>query len=1002
MSSDGEEWEARRRSAAGPVAAGAHAGRRRGAAGTHRLRGQAGDRRAGPAGRADARRPARPGHLLLEGVPGVAKTLAVETFARVVGGTFARLQFTPDLVPVRHPRHPDLPAGPRGVRRRARPGGGQLRARRRDQPRPGEGAVGAAGGDGRAARVDRRADLPDARPVPRARHPEPDRERGRLPAARGAARPLPLQDHRRATRAPEEEREIVYRMGAEPPVAQQVLRAGGARPAAERRVARVRAPRARRLRRAAGRRHPHARRARAGRRRGLGRLRRVAARHAGHRRAPPGRWRWSAAATTCCPRTCSTSPPDVLRHRLVLSYDAVADRVPVDRILGRVLAGRPAAAGHRPYTPPGCRADRPAAAAAPVADLARATAARAVRLRDPAGWTAGAGHGAGADGPAPARRAAAGQPPRPGARARAPSRGRPGSTSPATTCAGWTGRSPPAPPSRTCGRRSPTGSWRPGWSMDLSASLDFGTGGCEKRDLAVAALAAVAHLTPGRRQPDRRDRRARASRRCGSRPAAACAHARGLLRAGRAHAARTGGTRGDLAARRRGAAPPAAAARAGRRDLRLPRRARVGARRCGRCRRATSCSRSRCSTRASWSCPTSARSCSPTRRPAASARCQTTPLLCREFAAAAAAHRDRVAVALRRCGAAHLRLRTDSRLDRRHRPVRRSPASAAWIGRRHGTPDGVAASGRGRGELRHALVAAAARRRRRAGRRLPPAAAPPPPRHAARSPTWSCWTGSRRTARAGCGTSPPLALLVALALLTVALAGPTAEARVPRNRATVVLVIDVSLSMQATDVEPTRLAAAQAAAKAFADQLTPGVNLGLVSFAGTAAVLVSPTTDRASVKRAVDGLQLAESTATGEAISRGAAVDRDVLQVRLGGRQDGPAARADRADDRRQADRAGARRRERAARGVHRGRKAAEAKVPVSTISFGTDYGSIEIDDEPHVGGRGRRGDAADRRAVGRAVLHRGQRRRSCAGLRRAGRADRLRDASRWTRAARG
>ena len=101
---------------------------------------------------------------------------------------------------------------------------------------------------------------------------------------------------------------------------------------------------------------------------------------------------------------------------------------------------------------------------------------------------------------------------------------------------------------------------------------------------------------------------------------------------------------------------------------------------------------------------------------------------------------------------------------------------------------------------------------------------------------------------------PAIALITALTLLTVALAGPTAEARVPRNRATVVLVIDVSLSMQATDVEPNRLAAAQAAAKSFADQLTPGVNLGLVAFAGTAAVLVSPTTDREAVKRAVDAL----------------------------------------------------------------------------------------------------------------------------------------------------
>jgi Ca-activated chloride channel family protein len=113
----------------------------------------------------------------------------------------------------------------------------------------------------------------------------------------------------------------------------------------------------------------------------------------------------------------------------------------------------------------------------------------------------------------------------------------------------------------------------------------------------------------------------------------------------------------------------------------------------------------------------------------------------------------------------------------------------------------------------------------------------------------------------------PVALLLAgLVLFTVALAGPTAEQKVPRNRATVMLVIDVSLSMRATDIEPTRIAAAQREAKRFVHDLTPGVNLGLVSFAGSATVLVSPTTERVSVMRAIDNLKLAEATGTGEAI----------------------------------------------------------------------------------------------------------------------------------------
>ena len=114
---------------------------------------------------------------------------------------------------------------------------------------------------------------------------------------------------------------------------------------------------------------------------------------------------------------------------------------------------------------------------------------------------------------------------------------------------------------------------------------------------------------------------------------------------------------------------------------------------------------------------------------------------------------------------------------------------------------------------------------------------------------------------------PAALLAVALLLLTVGLAGPTAETKVPRNRATVVLVIDVSLSMQSTDVSPTRLTAAQDAASTFVRGMPPTINLGLESFAGTPAILVPPTTDRDAVVSQIQTLKLAESTATGEALA---------------------------------------------------------------------------------------------------------------------------------------
>ena len=111
-----------------------------------------------------------------------------------------------------------------------------------------------------------------------------------------------------------------------------------------------------------------------------------------------------------------------------------------------------------------------------------------------------------------------------------------------------------------------------------------------------------------------------------------------------------------------------------------------------------------------------------------------------------------------------------------------------------------------------------------------------------------------------------LLLLLSLSLLTLGSAQPTAAVRVPRDRATVMLALDVSLSMQATDVLPDRISAAKAAAKRFADLLPPRINLGLVKFGGNASVVVPPTLDRDSVKVAIDHLTLQDSTAIGEAV----------------------------------------------------------------------------------------------------------------------------------------
>jgi Ca-activated chloride channel homolog len=175
------------------------------------------------------------------------------------------------------------------------------------------------------------------------------------------------------------------------------------------------------------------------------------------------------------------------------------------------------------------------------------------------------------------------------------------------------------------------------------------------------------------------------------------------------------------------------------------------------------------------------------------------------------------------------------------------------------------------------------------------------------------------------------AFLLTLLTLACALARPSTDAKQPLERATIMLAIDVSLSMQSTDVTPTRIGAAQQAAKEFIQQLPVGYNVGLVSFAKSANVLVSPTKDRASINQAVDSLELAEATATGEAVFTCLSA---IQSVPADGANGAPPARIVLLSDgyrtagRPIEDAAGA---------------ASAANVPVSTIAFGTDEGTVQI-----------------------------------------------------------
>jgi Ca-activated chloride channel family protein len=152
---------------------------------------------------------------------------------------------------------------------------------------------------------------------------------------------------------------------------------------------------------------------------------------------------------------------------------------------------------------------------------------------------------------------------------------------------------------------------------------------------------------------------------------------------------------------------------------------------------------------------------------------------------------------------------------------------------------------------------------------------------------------------------PPVLFLAAIALLLVSVGRPAAVVTLPAQHETVILAIDVSGSMRATDVKPTRLAAMQEAARAFIDAQPRTTHVGIVTFAGVASLVQPPTDNREDILQAIDRLQPQRGTAIGSAIVVSlAAIFPDAgINLAMVGQRDGAPAEGSR-EDRRDAARA--------------------------------------------------------------------------------------------------
>ena len=197
---------------------------------------------------------------------------------------------------------------------------------------------------------------------------------------------------------------------------------------------------------------------------------------------------------------------------------------------------------------------------------------------------------------------------------------------------------------------------------------------------------------------------------------------------------------------------------------------------------------------------------------------------------------------------------------------------------------------------------------------------------------------------------PPAFYLLALAALLVSLARPQALALVPKEQATIVLVMDVSGSMNATDVRPTRLVSSQRAATAFIEQLPEKFRVGIVSFASTAQTLTRPTTDRAAAYEAIASLHAEGATAMGDGIERALDVKRPPGSASGGGTT--PSAPDPPVQSSGQepplvvlllSDGANTQGR---TQPMEAASDAKELGVPVFTIALGTDQGMVDVPDE--------------------------------------------------------